>query len=67
MNLSRGAIILAAASVVFTTFIGERRGSGYASVWEVYLTPDFQYVIHPNGLRDVASAAVFAGEVGLTF
>jgi porin len=33
----------------------------------LYVTPDFQYVIHPNGFRHVASAAVFAGEVGLTF
>ena len=33
----------------------------------LYVTPDFQYVIHPNGYRNVGSAAVFAGEVGVAF
>jgi porin len=33
----------------------------------LYVTPDFQYVIHPNGYRNVGSAAVFAGEVGIAF
>jgi len=33
----------------------------------LYVTPDFQYIIHPNGHRNVDSAAVFAGEVGVAF
>ena len=32
-----------------------------------YVTPDFQYVIHPNGLGSVGNAAVFAGEVAIAF
>jgi porin len=32
-----------------------------------YVTPDFQYVIHPNGLGSVGSAAVFAGEIAVAF
>lgn len=33
----------------------------------LYVTPDFQYVIHPNGHRNVDSAAVLAGELGVAF
>jgi porin len=32
----------------------------------LYVTPDFQYVIHPNGSTGVGSAAVFALEISLT-
>jgi porin len=32
-----------------------------------YVTPDFQYVIHPNGFGSVGNAAVFAGEVAIAF
>jgi len=32
-----------------------------------YVTPDFQYVIHPNGFGSVGNAAVFAGEFAIAF
>ena len=32
-----------------------------------YVTPDFQYVIHPNGFASVGNAAVFAGELAIAF
>jgi carbohydrate-selective porin OprB len=31
------------------------------------VTPDFQYVIHPNGFGSIKSAAVFAGEIAIAF
>jgi porin len=33
----------------------------------LYLTPDFQYVIRPNGQSDIDDAAVFGGEIGIDF
>ena len=33
----------------------------------VRYTPDFQYVIHPNGFGSVGNAAVFAGELAIAF
>lgn len=33
----------------------------------LYLTPDFQYVIRPNGQSDIDDAAVFGGEIGIGF
>ena len=33
----------------------------------LYVTPDFQYVIRPNGQSDIDDAAVFGGEIGIDF
>jgi porin len=33
----------------------------------LYVTPDFQYVIRPNGQSDIDNAAVFGGEIGIDF
>jgi porin len=33
----------------------------------LYLTPDFQYVIRPNGQGDIDDAAVLGGEIGIEF
>jgi len=33
----------------------------------LYVTPDFQYVIRPNGQRDMDDAAVFGGEISIDF
>jgi porin len=33
----------------------------------LYATPDFQYVIRPNGQSDIDDAAVFGGEIGIDF
>jgi porin len=33
----------------------------------LYVTPDFQYVIRPNGQSDIDDAAVFGGEIGIGF
>jgi porin len=33
----------------------------------LYVTPDFQYVIRPNGQSDIDNAAVFGGEIGVAF
>jgi porin len=33
----------------------------------LYVTPDFQYIIRPNGQSDIDDAAVFGGEIGLEF
>jgi porin len=33
----------------------------------LYVTPDFQYVIRPNGQSDIDNAAVFGGEIGIEF
>ena len=33
----------------------------------LYLTPDFQYVIRPNGQSDIDDAAVLGGEIGIDF
>jgi porin len=33
----------------------------------LYITPDFQYVIRPNGQSDIDDAAVLGGEVGIAF
>lgn len=33
----------------------------------LYVTPDFQYVIRPNGQGDIDDAAVFGGEIGIGF
>jgi porin len=32
-----------------------------------YVTPDFQYVIRPNGQSDIDDAAVFGGEISIDF
>ena len=34
------------------------------SPW-LYVTPDFQYIIHPNGFSNIGSAAVLAAEISL--
>lgn len=33
----------------------------------LYITPDFQYVIRPNGESDIDDAAVFGGEISIDF
>jgi porin len=33
----------------------------------LYVTPDFQYVIRPDGRSDIDDAAVFGGEIGIDF
>jgi porin len=33
----------------------------------LYVTPDFQYVIRPNGQSDIDDAAVFGAEIGVDF
>jgi porin len=33
----------------------------------LYVTPDFQYIIRPNGQSDIDDAAVFGGEIGIEF
>jgi porin len=33
----------------------------------LYVTPDFQYVIRPDGRSDIDNAAVFGGEIGIEF
>ena len=33
----------------------------------LYLTPDFQYDVHPNGSTHIGDAAVLAGELSVTF
>jgi porin len=33
----------------------------------LYVTPDFQYVIRPNGQSDIDDAAVFGGEISIDF
>ena len=33
----------------------------------LYVTPDFQYVIRPNGQSDIDDAAVFGGELSIAF
>jgi porin len=33
----------------------------------LYVTPDFQYVMRPNGQSDIDDAAVFGGEIGIDF
>jgi porin len=33
----------------------------------LYVTPDFQYIIRPNGQSDIDDAAVFGGEIGVEF
>jgi porin len=33
----------------------------------LYVTPDFQYVIRPNGQSDIDDAAVLGGEIGIAF
>jgi porin len=33
----------------------------------LYVTPDFQYVIRPNGQSDIDDAAVFGGEISVDF
>jgi len=68
---------VAAFSVVSGVFSRELAGQGTETVLELnyrvqlapwlYLTPDFQYVIHPNGLTSIGDAAVLAGEMSITF
>jgi porin len=33
----------------------------------LYVTPDFQYIVRPNGQSDIDDAAVFGGEIGIEF
>jgi porin len=66
-----------AVGVISGTFSDRLAGQGTETVLEanhrfqlaswVYLTPDFQYVIHPNGVRNIGNAAVFVGELSIDF
>jgi porin len=65
-----------AVGVISAIFSDQLQGQGAETVLEanhrfqigpwLYVTPDFQYVIHPNGSRSMGNAAVFGVEVSLT-
>jgi porin len=68
---------LTAAAVYYGKFSDKLEDQNGESVIEVnhrlqlaewfYVTPDFQYVIRPNGQSDIDDAAVFGGEINIDF
>ena len=68
---------VAAVSVIAGVFSNRAPAHGTETVIEanyriqltpwLYLTPDFQYVIHPNGSTSIPDAALLAGELSINF
>gem|GEM_PF-6356898 len=68
---------VAAVSVIAGVFSNRAPAHGTETVIEanyriqltpwLYLTPDFQYVVHPNGSTSIPDAAVLAGELSINF
>ncbi|HEX5080239.1 MAG TPA: carbohydrate porin [Geminicoccaceae bacterium] len=68
---------LSALAVYHGRFSDELEGQNAETVIEanhrfqltpwLYMTPDFQYVIRPDGRSDIDDAVVFGGEIGIAF
>lgn len=68
---------LTALAVYHGAFSDELQGQSAETVFEtayrfqlspwLYLTPDFQYVMRPDGRGDIDDAAVLGGEIGIDF